>query len=119
MKTWIIATTLFLLAGTAIAQHNQPSDIQSFELTPSPPSTHYWLLTDPRDQLPGNAAFLYPDAAATLNDTINKQTADALDAYWSGSGNFDSHAAASEKTKVYYTLDATFDLLAVAARRQD
>ncbi|HUB24837.1 MAG TPA: hypothetical protein VL992_05355 [Tepidisphaeraceae bacterium] len=115
----IVVFVLVSFNGIALPQTAQNGDIQSFDLTPSPPSTKYWLLTDPRQALDGNSAFLYADAAATLNDAINKQTADALDAYWSNNGNFDSLAAAVEKARVYYTVQSTFDLLAIAARRQD
>jgi hypothetical protein len=121
MKHTIFFIAVILISFTSIAlpQATQPGDVQTFELTPSPPSVQYWLLTDPRKSLPGNAAFLYADAAATLNDAVNRETADALDAYWSGRGDFDARAAAVDKAKVYFTVDSIYQLLAVAARREE
>jgi hypothetical protein len=123
MKSWMMALILCLSVGTAAwGQSSKTGDVQSFELTATPPGARYWLLTDPREQLAGNSAFLYADAAATLNDTINKETGDALEAYWAGNlDRFDSLADVVEKSKVYVnsTVNDTFDLLAVAAKRAD
>src|ERR1700683_550606 len=94
MKSWMMALILCLSVGTAAwGQSSKTGDVQSFELPATPPGAPYWLLTDPREQLAGNSAFLYADAAATLNDTINKETGDALEAYWAGNlDRFDSVA---------------------------
>ena len=71
MKRWIFGLLIFCVGAPAFSQNKD--DVQTFELTPSAPSTQYWLLCDPRLQLPGNAAPLYADAEAMLNDAATKR----------------------------------------------
>src|SRR5271168_1327961 len=92
--------TLLCICTPALAQNKQGGDVQAFELTPSAPSLKYWLLCDPRQKLPGNSALLYADAIATLNDALNNDTNEAIDAYWGNKSNFDSIVSKMDKEKV-------------------
>jgi hypothetical protein len=118
MKPFLIALLVVFCANTQLyAEAPQTGEVGTFELTPSTPTAQYWLQTNPLDRLPGNAAFLYGDAAATLNDEIKAKIDKALDAYGKGDPSFDSLAADVESTKVYSKVQGTFELLDVGARR--
>jgi hypothetical protein len=112
MKYWILSVALLSCVGTPVFAQNT-EDTQTFKLTPSPPSTKYWLRCDPRQRLPGNAAFLYAEAAAMLNDAANKRIMDADDAYDAGANNFASLADAALDSNAMDVLG----LLNVAAHR--
>ncbi|HUB25108.1 MAG TPA: hypothetical protein VL992_06735 [Tepidisphaeraceae bacterium] len=122
MKCSLVAVILCLVSASLARGQRPAADVQSFEVTPAIPTTDSWFLTDPRQRIPGNSAFLFADAAATLNDPVNKQVAEALAAYRSGNmTSFDSLAAAVEEARVYSSSKAsdTMDLLEVASRRED
>ncbi len=119
MKRFAIAILVLLCCAPKLrADGPTTRQVETFELTPSPPSVNYWLLTNPADSLRGNADVLYADAAATLNDEIRGKVDDALAAYTSDPSKFDALAAEAENVKVYSKLPGTFDLLAVAGRRE-
>jgi hypothetical protein len=118
MKPLLIAILVVFCSNAQLyAEAPQTGEVGTFELTPSAPTAQFWLQTNPLDRLPGNAALLYGDAAATLNDDIKAKIDKAVDAYGKGDPNFDSLAAEVESAKVYSKVQGTFDLLDVGARR--
>jgi hypothetical protein len=127
MNRCIICLTILCFGLTSFGALNTPrGDIKTFDLTPSAPSTEYWLLCNPNQRLPGNAAFLYADAAALLNDKIVTDVDDAIHAYGSSDWNrFNSLSAQLDQDKLGMIdagsnahFHALFDLLDVAARRE-
>jgi hypothetical protein len=118
MKSVYTAIVLLLcLAPPLLADSAKYGEVGTFELTPSAPTANYWFLTNPIDRLPGNADVLYADAAATLNDEVRAKVDAALAAYTKDPGKFDALATAVEQIKVYSSMQGTFDLLAIATRR--
>ncbi len=102
-------------------------DLKTFDLTPSAPSTEYWLLCNPNQRVPGNAASLYADAADLLNDKIVTHVDDAIHAYGSSDWNrFNSLSAQLDQDRLGMInaasnahIQGLFDLLDAAARRED